>query len=92
MTIKKIGFIAASLAVAIGLAASSYAVEPGHVSGPAPSPFGVWVGEYKYISPFTLNGVHYTYKYVQVSGMTQAYCQQQIPSGVTVTKYCTQKS
>lgn len=89
MTIKKLSFIAASMLVAVGLAASVYAVEPGHVSGIGPSPYGTWVGEYKYVSPFTLNGVHYTYKYVQVSGSTQAYCQQQFPAGVTITKDCT---
>lgn len=93
MTIKKMSLVVASIFAAAGLAASAYAINPNGpvVKDPGPAPFGNWVGEYKYVSPHTgPDGRYYTYQYVQVSGTTQAYCQQQIPtSGVTVTKYCT---
>lgn len=93
MTFKKLSLVAASLATVVGLATSASAINPNGpvVKDPGPSPIGNWVGEYKYVSPFWgPDGRYYTYKYVQVSGTTQAYCQQQIPSsGVTITKYCT---
>lgn len=92
MTIKKLGFIFASISIAAGMAASAYAVGPGGSVVIGPAPVGTWVGEYRYISPYTApDGTHYTYKYVQVSGSTQTYCQQQFPSGVTIIKDCTLK-
>lgn len=40
---------------------------------------GYWKGTYKYLSPYTApDGTHYSYKYVDVVGTTQAYCQQQL--------------
>lgn len=91
MTIKKLSIIAAGMSIAVGMAASAFAVGPGGavVVGPAPSPFGNWVGEYKYIWPHTSpDGMHHTYKYVQVMGSTKAYCEQQFPANVIITKDC----
>ncbi len=58
---------------------------------PGPTPFGNWVGVYKFIQPHTgPDGRYYTYTYVTVTGTTQAYCQQQIPTSgnVSVVQSC----
>ncbi|MBC3872459.1 hypothetical protein [Undibacterium flavidum] len=58
---------------------------------PGPVPFGNWVGVYKFIQPhYGPDGRYYTFTYVTVTGTTQAYCQQQIPTNgnVIVVQSC----
>ena len=75
----------------VAATATAATIGTGVPKDPGPTPFGNWVGVYKFIQPHTgPDGRHHTYTYVTVTGTTQAYCQQQIPTSgnVTVVQWC----
>lgn len=95
MKIKNLRAVLLGVAASIAsvAAATAFAVDvngPSVPKDPGPASFN-WVGIYKFIQPHNgPDGRHYTFTYVTVTGTTQAYCQQQIPTNgnVIVVQWC----